>query len=152
MRRYLVAKIGDAKTEVLREKHPDLISVSGARNGKPYGTVRSQVDKLKRAKLLDTDAAIMSCSWGMGQVMGKTYKWLYEIPSDLEKAQNQCLKQQYLYMLKYFENVSGMVKAMKDKNWIKMAVLYNGGGWAKTNPHYPTNVKKYYESFKKNGL
>jgi len=30
-------------------------------------------------------------------------------------------------------------------------ILYNGSGWRNTNPNYPSNVKKYYEYFKKNG-
>ena len=40
-----------------------------------------------------------------------------------------------------------IIKAMRGKNWEKIAELYNGKNWKKTNPDYATNLKKYYEEY-----
>lgn len=38
---------------------------------------------------------------------------------------------------------------MKNKNWELIASKYNGSAWKNYNPDYATNIKKYYNEFKK---
>ena len=62
---------------------------------------------------------------------------------------NLCEVQHFLFFKSYLIDVIGdnIIKAMRGKNWEKIAELYNGKNWKKTNPDYATNLKKYYEEY-----
>ena len=141
----LLIKKGNTKASVdaLSKKYPSIVNEdSGGHND------MTSYEKLKIAKSIDYDCAIQSCSWGKFQVMGFNYANLYSSPRELEKAMNMCELQQFKYFVSYLKNTSGMVDALKNKNWERIATLYNGPNWKNQNPEYANNIKRYYNQFK----
>ncbi len=117
-------------------------------DGASYGTELEQYPKLTRAKEINYSAAVQSCSWGKFQVMGKYFNKGYESIEDFEKAMNQCELQQYYYFKIYLEKIGGtsMIKAMRDKDWNKIARLYNGPNYTANNYH--TKMESEYNKLK----
>ena len=142
---WLLIKKGYTKASVdaLSKKYPSIVNKSDG----GYNDMTSY-EKLKIAKSIDYDCAIQSCSWGKFQVMGFNYANLYSSPRELEKAMNMCELQQFKYFVSYLKNTSGMVDALKNKNWERIATLYNGPNWKNQNPEYANNIKRYYNQFK----
>lgn len=141
----LLIKKGNTKASVdaLSKKYPSIVNEdSGGYND------MTSYEKLKIAKSIDYSCAVQSCSWGKFQVMGFNYANLYSSPRELEKAMNMCELQQFKYFVSYLKNTSGMVDALKNKNWERIATLYNGPNWKNQNPEYANNIKRYYNQFK----
>ena len=141
----LLIKKGNTKASVdaLSKKYPSIVNEdSGGYND------MTSYEKLKIAKSIDYNCAVQSCSWGKFQVMGFNYANLYSSPRELEKAMNMCELQQFKYFVSYLKNTSGMVDALKNKNWERIATLYNGPNWKNQNPEYANNIKRYYNQFK----
>ena len=141
----LLIKKGNTKASVdaLSKKYPSIVNEdSGGYND------MTSYEKLKIAKSIDYSCAVQSCSWGKFQVMGFNYANLYSSPRELEKAMNMCELQQFKYFVSYLKNTSGMVDALKNKNWERIAILYNGPNWKNQNPEYANNIKRYYNQFK----
>lgn len=133
--------------DALKKESPDLVHNIGTYkdpNAK-YGSEKEQFVKLDDAKQIDNDSAIKSCSWGKFQVMGKYYDYLYGSPNEMEEAMNMCEIQHFAYFKVYLKDVTGatMIKAMKEKNWNKIAELYNGPDYAINKYH--TKMKNEYE-------
>jgi len=112
----------------------------------PFGKNSEQLTKLKEAKEISINSAIMSCSWGAFQVMGEYYDWLYNTPEELEKAMNMCEVQQMAYFKKYLENVGGMITALKNKKWSTVALKYNGKKYKDFS--YDTKMQEKYNILK----
>jgi len=141
----LLIKKGNTKASVdaLSKKYPSIVNEdSGGHND------MTSYEKLKIAKSIDYDCAVQSCSWGKFQVMGFNYANLYSSPRELEKAMNMCELQQFKYFVLYLKKTNGMVDALKNKNWERIATLYNGPNWKNQNPEYANNIKRYYNQFK----
>lgn len=143
MYRFLKKLKTQQQLDDLKKNQPDLVHNVGTYKDKnaKYGSEEEQFGKLEKAKKIDNDSAIKSCSWGKFQVMGKYYNYLYGTPDEMEDAMNMCEVQHFAYFKVYLKDVTGapMIKAMKDKNWNKIAELYNG-------PDYPIN--KYHTKMK----
>lgn len=60
---------------------------------------------------------------------------------------NTCEIQQFIFFIGYLENTSGLIDAMKNKQWERIASLYNGSAWKSHNPDYADNIKRYYNEF-----
>lgn len=131
----------------LEKLHPNIV------NHKPggYGPSSTQHQRLEEARKLDEEAAIMSASWGRFQIMGETYKYLYDTPQELEKAMNASEKQQLKYFAAFVRKKAGgrLLIALRNKRWETVATLYNGDNWRKTNPNYVRNIQNYYAEFKR---
>lgn len=139
MYRFLKAFKTKEELENLKNSSPDLVHNVGTYKDPNaiYGTEKEQFKKIDEAKKIDNDSAIKSCSWGKFQVMGKYYNYLYESPAEMEEAMNMCEVQHFAYFKVYLKDVVGsaIITAMKNKNWAKIAELYNGPDYA---------VKKYH--------
>ncbi|WP_426476710.1 N-acetylmuramidase domain-containing protein [Chryseobacterium sp. CBSDS_008] len=150
-RHYMYRFLKKIKTQEelnnLKKNTPDLVHNIGTYKDKnaSYGSEKEQFEKLKKAKEIDSDSAIKSCSWGKFQVMGKYYNYLYTSPIEMEKAMNMCEVQHFAYFKVYLKDVTGasMIKAMKEKNWDKIAELYNGPDYEINKYH--TKMKNQYE-------
>jgi hypothetical protein len=131
----------------LAKKHPDIVNPKQG----GYGKESIQYDKLERARALDEEAALMSASWGRFQIMGENYRDLYRTPQDMEKAMRASEKQQLAFFVAFLRKKAGgkLLKALKNREWETVAFYYNGKYWKKINPHYASNIQKYYEEFKK---
>lgn len=144
---YLKKDLNKTDEELIKLKEQDSSIVNNTAGG--YGKYSEQYTKLEKAKKLDYTTALKACSWGKFQVMGFNYAVKYSSPEEMEKAVNMCELQQFYFFLGYLENTSGMIQAIKNKNWESIASKYNGSNWKNQNPDYAINIEKYYNEFKK---
>ncbi len=123
----------------------------------PYGKTHEQHDRLERAikavntalpsldpnnpddkKILDDvrAAALESCSWGMGQVMGHHWRALgYDSLQSFVNAMYRDEASQVDAMMRFIVK-NGLARHLKSKNWTAFAQGYNGVGYAKNNYHH----------------
>lgn len=88
-------------------------------------------DKLARAMLIDREAAIMSCSWGVGQVMGAHWRWLgYNSASDFKKQVSRNVLGQIEAMVRFIVKAD-LVEALQERDWRAFARGYNGPAFAR---------------------
>ena len=87
---------------------------------------------LERGKAIHEEAAIGSCSWGLGQVMGSHWKTLgYSSPQKMVDVACSGVAGQTELMARFIQK-NGLTKHLKAKNWRAFARAYNG-------PAYKTN-------------
>lgn len=87
--------------------------------------------KLDKAIAINRIAALSSCSWGLGQVMGSHWKWLgYGSVDALVEEARSGVSGQVRLMARYIEK-AGLCDALRKQNWRKFARTYNGPGYAK---------------------
>lgn len=99
---------------------------------------------LARGKKLDVIAAISSCSWGIGQVMGAHWKWLgYSSAVAFEKEVRSGFVGQITAMALFLDR-SGIIPHLKRGDWSAVARIYNGKDYAKNK--YDVKMKANYES------
>ena len=80
---------------------------------------------LNDAMALDSNAAIMACSWGMFQVMGFNYSSCgYESADRFVAAMKAGEQGQLEAFVLFCKAVPGMIQAIKSKDFVKMATLY----------------------------
>ena len=92
-------------------------------------------DMLDRAIAIDRTAALSSCSWGMGQVMGSHWKWLGYGSVDALVAQARSgIAGQVELMVRYIEKAK-IVDALRTRDWHRFARVYNGPAYAKHGYH-----------------
>ncbi len=90
-------------------------------NGQP-----ARWQMLARARDINNNAALESCSWGVGQVMGAHWQWLgYENVDALVAAARSGVAGQLDLMARFIEK-SGLDLALRNKDWAGFAVGYNG--------------------------
>ena len=100
---------------------------------------------LKKASLIDRDAALQSCSWGVGQVMGVHWRWLdYASIDDLVASVRSGLEGQIGLMLRFIEK-SELLAPLQDEDWRVFARAYNGPSYAKND--YDRKLAKAYEKY-----
>lgn len=103
---------------------------------------------LEYAKTINEELAYQSISVGIAQVMGFNHnmfgfssaKQMYQSFASSEEAQ---IKAFFVYVSKR----QGMLEATRSKDFMKMALLYNGKGQEQL---YASKIKNYFEQFAKN--
>lgn len=101
------------------------------------------------------NAAMEATSIGLGQIMGFHYKRLgYHSVGAMWDDAKKGEHSQVFQMAQFIYTDPRLLKALKDKDWHKVAVYYNGAGYldiAKKYGREPYNVsmKKAYEKFLK---
>ncbi|NWA26141.1 N-acetylmuramidase family protein [Pseudomonas gingeri] len=100
-------------------------------------------DTMATAFGLDQEAALMSASWGMFQIMGFNfsacgYKTVFEFTAALKINAGNQLKA----FLGFCSASPALVKAMKNKDYVGMAMNYNGKDYG----DYDSRIKKAYEA------
>lgn len=94
---------------------------------------------------IDKNAALESCSWGLGQVMGSNWKTLgYASVMKLVDEAKSSVSGQVRLMGRYIEKF-GLVGDLKAKNWADFARQYNGRNY-KVN-QYDVLMAEAYETF-----
>lgn len=100
---------------------------------------------LDRGKALDYDAAVMSCSWGFGQVMGEHWK-LFGLNSAREfEALAMSGFEGQLMLIILFLLKKNVVKFLRLKDWAAVARIYNGSLYAKNK--YDIKLAKAYAKY-----
>lgn len=100
---------------------------------------------LKRAMLIDKQAALESVSWGCGQVMGTHWKVLgYKSVEDLVNECRSSTSGQVSLMLKFIQK-NGLIDEMQRKDFPAFARVYNGPNYKKYQYDIKLlqNYKKY---------
>lgn len=101
---------------------------------------------LTNARKINADAANMGTYWGMFQIGGFNYK-LCGCQSVSEMVEKVCESEfSQLEMFAVFIRNSGMLEALKKKDWKAFARKYNGPSYAKRGYH--TRMAKEYAYFK----
>ena len=97
------------------------------------------------ASKVDFNAALLSTSWGLGQIMGYNYKTAgYNSVEEMVDLFKRSEFHQFEGMLRFIKNNSAMYKALKEKNWDEFAKRYNGPAYK--DFHYDTKLSKTYAS------
>jgi hypothetical protein len=87
------------------------------------------------AAKINAHAAMMSTSWGLGQIMGFNHKAAgYDTVEKMVDAFKVSEYNQMLGMLNFICNDARLVKAIHAKDWNTFARIYNGPGY-KNNPN-----------------
>lgn len=103
--------------------------------------------RMRKAYLLDANAAMMSASGGLGQVVvGYHYeKCGYATPRDCWLDMRQSEAKQLEIMMKVIK-ASGWADELKRKDWAGFARQYNGPGYKQNR--YDTKLKEAYDRFR----
>lgn len=103
---------------------------------KPYPKTQSaRYQWLSKAMKIDESAALKSCSWGLGQVMGFNHKLCgFSTVQQFVEAMKYSEGAQ-LYAVARFIVSRGLTKYLRAKNWAAFAKGYNGAGYAKNAYH-----------------
>lgn len=123
--------------------NPDISSAKWNRALYLGGT--REYNRLDKARLLDENAALMSCSYGSFQIMGFNYKMCgYPTVKDFVRDQHTAKGQ--IKALVNFITKRGIVEHLKTKNWAAFAKAYNGNGYLLNK--YDTKLANSYRKFK----
>lgn len=114
-------------------------------NATPGGYVggAGEYPRFNRAFAINSDAAMMACSWGLFQIMGEHYDWagysdVVAFVNDMRVSEDKHI-QAFLGFVKNTSN-GQMVKLLQTKDWLNFARQYNGSSEANTNPPYHTRL------------
>ena len=110
-------------------------------------TQKARWNLLRKASLIDRPAALSSCSWGVGQVMGAHWKWLgYGSPDALVAEARSGVEGQVKLMARYIDR-AGLAGALNDQSWDRFARAYNGPCYAKNR--YAERMAKAFAKYSK---
>lgn len=108
------------------------VAVSAGLASKSYGQIpnpKSQPARymiLEQAKVIDEDAAICACSYGVGQVLGENWKILgYKNPRDFYKEAMNGLSGQIRLMVQFIMH-HNLDDKLRLHDWAGFAAVYNG--------------------------
>jgi hypothetical protein len=122
--------------------HPD---ISNPKAG-GYGKTAEQHERLARAVKLNRNAALMSASWGMFQIMGFNYSLCGF--SSLQEFINAMYSSERNHLLAFVEYIrqASLGDELRDRKWTDFARKYNGPDYAKNN--YDTKLAAAYKKYK----
>jgi hypothetical protein len=113
---------------------------------KPYGKNSVQHDRLNRAIKIDREAALASASYGKFQIMGFNYLLAgYDSVEAFVDAMKKD-EDEHLFAFINFVHNKKLTIALREKNWEKFALGYNGSGYKKNNYHL--KLPAAYQKFK----
>lgn len=96
-----------------------------------YGKPSEQYDKLARAMKIDEKAALYSCSWGLGQIMGFNHAAAgYETVHDMIEAFKEDEEHQ-LRAAVTFIKINNLDDELRRHDWAGFARGYNGADYKK---------------------
>lgn len=99
---------------------------------KPGGYPTDSYPRLKAAMQIDETAALLSASWGLGQVMGFNCAVVgYATPQEMIKAFAADEENQLRAVVAFLKK-KGLAPALKAHNWLRIERVYNGGGFRGT--------------------
>ena len=103
---------------------------------------------LGRAMVIDRHAALASCSWGVGQVMGDHWRWLgYASVDALVAEARGGAAGQVRLMMRYIRK-AGLIAKLQARDWAGFARAYNGPGYRKYK--YDSRMRGAYKRYSQN--
>jgi len=127
--------------------HPDLSNPTAGGYGAGGA---AQYDRLQHAIGLDREAALLSTSWGLGQVMGYNavkvgFPNVTEMVTRMRDAENV----QVVAMARFIAD-SGLAGALRGHDWARFARGYNGPNYQINK--YDTRLASTHEALSRGGL
>ncbi|WP_298295785.1 N-acetylmuramidase domain-containing protein [uncultured Litoreibacter sp.] len=109
----------------------------------PYKKTQSaRYAQLDRAKSINSEAAYMACSWGVGQVLGENASWLgFGSARELAETAMSGIEGQLELMVRFIKK-RGLVDELKARDWRGFARIYNGSGQV---DHYSRLMARAYK-------
>ena len=96
-----------------------------------------------KAVKIDEESAMLSTSWGLGQIMGFNHKASgYSTVQEMVSTFNSSGYYQLEGMLNFIKSNRKLYQALKDKDWATFAYYYNGKYYKKW--HYDEKLIKAY--------
>jgi peptidoglycan hydrolase-like protein with peptidoglycan-binding domain len=119
----IATKFGKAKADTLFITNPDICNTKA---GGYVGGIPEYI-RLNKAIAIDKECAQSSTSWGMFQLMGFNYKVCgYETLEAFIKDIYSNEDLQLAAAVKFIKNNPALLKAVKAKDFLNIALLYNG--------------------------
>lgn len=117
-------------------------------NAARYGSTQAaQHERLRVARSIDETVAIQGCFWGMFQIGGfNWHKCGCSSIQEFEKRMSESEASQLELFADFVIN-SGMLPALRAKNWSMFASKYNGSSYARRGYH--TRLAAAYARYKK---
>jgi hypothetical protein len=107
-----------------------------------YGPSSGQHDKLAKAMAIDGEAALMSASWGVFQVMGFLYKESgFATVQEFANAMGKGEDEQLMAFARLLA-ATGLDDKIRQRDWAAFARQYNGPAYTKNK--YDEKLKKAY--------
>ena len=111
-----------------------------------YGKTSAQPERLKRAIVINKDAALSSASWGKFQIMGYNWQLASFATLDAFVAAMHIDEDQHLHAFVNFVKNKNLVDELQRKDWAGFALGYNGSGYKQNK--YDEKLAAAYNKFK----
>lgn len=98
-------------------------------------------ERLQQAVALDRNAALQSASWGRFQLLGEGWGYYCGYPSlqafiaAMHRSEQDQLKGFCEFIRRKRDKQGTLQQALRDKNWRRVAYLYNGAGYEENAYH-----------------
>ena len=128
--KYLGLAKGSAYASQVARTDPDICNAKAG----GYQGNSAEHDRLERAKKYDRDAALMSASWGMYQIMGFNYRSAGY--NDLNTFIGEMMASEDYHMkavINFIYNNPNLLNAVKNKDCARTAFYFYGSGYTKYN-------------------
>lgn len=103
-----------------------------------------EYQRFSMAHLLNPQAAIESCSWGMFQIMGFHWQALgYNNAAEFKAAMDVSEGEQLRILSRFIKLDPALHKALKNRKWAEFAKRYNGPAYAEN--HYDRKLARAFE-------
>ncbi len=119
-------------------------------NARKFGSTQAgQQARLKAARTIDETTAIQGCFWGMFQIGG--FNWRKCGCSSIQEfvKRMSTSEREQLELFADFVINTGMLPALKSKNWSTFARMYNGTSYASRGYH--TRLARSYAKHRNSG-
>jgi RHS repeat-associated protein len=135
--------------DIYSKNYPDL---SGAYKPGTYGGYAHQYTRLSEAVKLDPESAYKSISISGFQIMGFNFEMLgFKSATDMYKAITDGNEDYHLTLfVRYITSKKGLIDAMKDNDYAKMAFLYNGPRYKDNS--YDAKIKSGHDQYRDDPL
>jgi len=142
--RRIAKKYGKEVAEKHFEENPNICNPKSG----GYGRFKEQPVRHAKASVIDLEVACDSTSWGAYQLMGFNFDACgYEDSLDMvNNMHSNYVEHQTEAFINFVLSNKRLVKAIKAKDWAKIARNYNGKAYAKNK--YDIKLKKTYTKIK----
>jgi len=108
---------------------------------------RKEWARLEEAYTLSPEAACKSASYGFPQILGSNYRACgFKSAVHMKEEMSKGLSQQLTAFVKFLKADPRLVRAMKKKDFARIARIYNGRDYAKYGYH--NKIRKAYARYK----
>ena len=127
-------------------KDPDILNETWKQGQAYYVGGVGEYARLQKARLINTDAANASASWGLFQIMGNNYKTCgCSSVSQFVNRMSQSEREQLMLFVAFIKN-NKLHTYLQNKDWAGFAYRYNGPGYADNKYHI--KLERAYNKYK----